>query len=58
MRSLIVKLHTFKADNEKIKKPQEEQHEVNEILLWNIVEKRKSKKTKANKETRKQSFEK
>jgi hypothetical protein len=33
MRSLIVELHTFKDDNEKIKRTQEEQQELNEILF-------------------------
>jgi hypothetical protein len=33
MINLIVELQTFKADNEKLKKAQEEQQEINDILL-------------------------
>ena len=33
MRNLIVELHVFKADNEKLKKAQQEQQEINEVLL-------------------------
>ena len=37
MRNLIVELQVFKADNEKLKKEQHEQKEINEVLLHNIV---------------------
>jgi hypothetical protein len=33
MRNLIVELQVFKADNEKLKKAQQEQQEINEVLL-------------------------
>jgi hypothetical protein len=33
MRNLIVELQVFKVDNEKLKKAQQEQHEINEVLL-------------------------
>jgi hypothetical protein len=33
IRNLIVKLQVFKADNEKLKKAQPEQQEINEVLL-------------------------
>jgi hypothetical protein len=49
MRIIIVELQNYKDDNEKIKKEKEEQQELNEILLRNIVEKIKSKKTELNK---------
>jgi hypothetical protein len=32
MRNLIVELQVFKADNEKLKKAQQEQQEINEVL--------------------------
>jgi hypothetical protein len=37
MRNLIVELQAFKADNEKLKKAQEDQQEINEVLLCSIV---------------------
>jgi hypothetical protein len=40
MRSLIVELQVFKADNEKLKKAQQEQQEINEVLLCSIVTKK------------------
>jgi len=40
MRNLIVELQVFKADNEKLKKAQQEQQEINEVLLHNIVTKK------------------
>jgi hypothetical protein len=33
MRNLIVELQVFKVDNEKLKKAQHEQKEINEVLL-------------------------
>jgi hypothetical protein len=57
MRFLIVELQTFKDDNEKIKKEHEDQQERNEILLQNIVEKIKLKKTELNKGNNKLYFE-
>jgi hypothetical protein len=40
MRNIIVELQIFKADNEKLKKAQQEQQEINEILLCSIVTKK------------------
>jgi hypothetical protein len=40
MRNIIVELEVFKADNEKLKKEQQEQQEINEVLLRNIVTKK------------------
>jgi hypothetical protein len=40
MRNLIVELQVFKADNEKLKKAQQEQQEINEVLLCSIVTKK------------------
>jgi hypothetical protein len=40
MRNLIVELQVFKADNEKLKKAQQEQQEINEVLLHSIVTKK------------------
>jgi hypothetical protein len=40
MRNLIVELQIFKADNEKLKKAQQEQQEINEVLLESIVTKK------------------
>jgi molybdenum cofactor biosynthesis enzyme MoaA len=40
MRNLIMELQIFKDDNEKIKKAQEDQHEINEVLLRNIKTKK------------------
>ena len=40
MRNLIVELQVFKAGNEKLKKAQQEQHEINEVLLHSIVNKK------------------
>ena len=40
MRSLIVELQVFKADNEKLKKSQQEQQEINEVMLHSIVRKK------------------
>jgi hypothetical protein len=43
MRNLIVELQVFKADNEKLKKAQQEQQEINEVLLRSIVTKKSPK---------------
>jgi hypothetical protein len=40
MRNLIVELHVFKEDNEKLKKAQKEQKEINDVLLRSIVTKK------------------
>ena len=40
MRNLIVELQVFKADNEKLKKVEQEQQEINEVLLRSIVTKK------------------
>jgi hypothetical protein len=40
MRNLIVELQVFKANNEKLKKAQQEQQEINEVLLRSIVTKK------------------
>jgi hypothetical protein len=40
MRNLIVELHIFKEDNEKLKKAQKEQKEINDVLLRSIVTKK------------------
>jgi hypothetical protein len=39
MMNLIVELEVFKADNEKLKKVQEDKHEINEMLLCSIATK-------------------
>ena len=43
MRNLIIELQVFKADNEKLKKAQHEQQEINEVLLRSIVTKKSPK---------------
>ena len=43
MRNFIVELQVFKADNEKLKKAQHEQQEINEVLLRSIVTKKTPK---------------
>jgi hypothetical protein len=40
MRNLIVELQVFKAENEKLKKAQHEQQEINEVMLRSIVTKK------------------
>jgi hypothetical protein len=40
MRNLIVELQVFKADNEKLKKAQQGQQQINEVLLCSIVTKK------------------
>ena len=39
MKNFIMELQVFKEDNEKLKKEQEDQLEINEMLLHNIVTK-------------------
>ena len=39
MRNLIVEIHSFKADNEQLRKAQEKQQEINEILMQSLQEK-------------------
>jgi hypothetical protein len=43
MKKLIVELQVFKEDNEKLKKAQEDQLEINEMLLRSIVTKKSPK---------------
>jgi hypothetical protein len=50
MRNLIVELQIFKADNEKLKKAQQEQQEINEVLLRSIVTKKIPKDNNHDKE--------
>jgi hypothetical protein len=40
MRNFILELQVFKEDNEKMKKAQEDQQEINEMLLCNKVTKK------------------
>ena len=40
MRNLIVELQVFKANNEKLKKAEQEQQEINEVMLRSIVTKK------------------
>ena len=37
MRNLIVELQVFKEENDKLKKAQHEQQEINEVMLRSIV---------------------
>ena len=39
MRNLIVEIQSFKADNEQLKRGQEKQQDINEILLQSLQEK-------------------
>ena len=55
MRNLIVELQVFKADNEKLKKTQEEQKEINEVLLRSIVTKKISKDNNEEEEVSKRA---
>jgi hypothetical protein len=56
MRNMIVELQIFKADNEKLKKAQEEQQEINEVLLRSIVTKKSPKDNNIDKEVCKRAF--
>jgi hypothetical protein len=55
MRSLIVEMQVFKADNEKLKKAQQEQQEINEVMLHNIVTKKIPKEDNNEEKVRKRS---
>ena len=47
MKNLIVELQSFKAENEQLKKAQEKQQELNEILLQILQERNNGEKTPA-----------
>jgi len=51
MRHLIVEIQSYKADNEQLRKAQEKQQEINEILLQSLHEKNNGKEPRT--ETRK-----
>jgi hypothetical protein len=55
MRNLIVELQVFKVDNEKLKKAQQEQEEINEVLLCSIVTKKIPNDTNHDEEVRKRA---
>jgi hypothetical protein len=55
MRNLIVELQVFKVDNEKLKKAQQEQQEINEVLLRSIVTKKIPKDDNHEEEVRKRA---
>ena len=55
MRIIIVELQVFKADNEKLKKSQQEQQEINEVLLCNIVTKKIPKDNNNDEEVNKRA---
>jgi hypothetical protein len=55
MRNLIVELQVFKADNEKLKKAQQEQQEINEVLLCSIVTKKSPKDNNEEEEVNKRA---
>jgi len=55
MRNLIVELYVFKANNEKLKKAQQEQQEINEVLLCSIVTKKIPKDDNHNEEVSKRA---
>jgi hypothetical protein len=55
MKNLIVELQVFKEDNEKMKKAQEDQLEINEMLLRSIVTKRIPKNNDKEEEVNKRS---
>ena len=56
MRNLIVELQFLKADNKKLKKEQQEQQEINEVLLHSIVTKKSPKDDKHDEEVNKRAF--
>ena len=58
MRNLIVELQIFKADNEKLKKAQQEQQEINEVLLHSIVTKKSPKDNNNDEEVNKRASKK
>ena len=51
MRHLIVEIQSYKENNEQLKKAQEKQQEINEILLQSLHEKNNGKEPRT--ETRK-----
>jgi hypothetical protein len=53
MRNLIVELQIFKSDNEKLKKAQQEQQDINEVLLRSIVTKKNPKDNNNDEEVNK-----
>jgi len=55
MRNLIMELQVFKVDNENMKKAPEDQHEINEMLLCNIVKKKSLKDNIEEEEVNKRS---
>ena len=57
MRNLIVELQIFKADNEKLKKAQQKQQEINEVLVHSIVTKKIPKDDNHDEEVSKRASE-
>jgi hypothetical protein len=55
MRNLIVELQVFKVDNEKLKKEQQEQQEINEVLLRSIITKKRPKNDNPEEEVNKRA---
>jgi hypothetical protein len=55
MRNLIVELQVFKDDNEKLKKAQEDQLEINEMLLHSIATKKSPRNNEMEEEVSKKS---
>ena len=55
MRNIIVEMQVFKVDNEKLKKAQQEQEEINEVLLCSIVMKKSPNDTNHDEEVRKRA---
>jgi hypothetical protein len=55
MRNLIVELQVFKVDNEKLKKAQQEQQKINDVLLCSIVTKKIPKDDNHEEEVRKRA---
>jgi hypothetical protein len=58
IRNPIVELQIFKADNEKLKKAQQEQQEINEVLLRSIVTKKSTKDDNHDEEVSKRASKK
>jgi hypothetical protein len=58
MRNIIVELQVFKSDNDKLKKAQQEQKEINEVLLRSIVTKKIPRDDDHDKEARKRASKK
>ena len=56
IRNLIIELQVFKADNEKLKKAQQEQQEINEVLLHSIVTKKSPEDDNHEGEVNKRAF--